>query len=495
MREYKIEVTSSMMKSSDFLTSWNGDNPMPLKIMYGVKLKETKGMVYMQLHGDIKDRITRRCMCCGREITNPVSQYFGIGPICGEHNYTNPFASEEELNQAVEQYRTKLVNTVWTGWIVKKWIESIDDDCDIYAKLAEMPYVVNDKVSMDVRRVVSATQVINARVDKPVHGTDDFSAFLSFKYNPAVIDTVKTLPLHCWNSETKEWEINYSDLDSLKLKLPEYRFEVTNAEIVPETITIPADYAFKTTPMSHQAEGVRYGLKHNRWLLADEQGLGKTKEIIDLAVVRKKVQGFKHCLIVCGVNSLKWNWLEEIEKHSDESGWILGMYQSKRTGKWRVGGNAAKLKDLKRLRNGELDSHYFIIINIESIRNSNIAITLNELCNTNVINLVAIDEIHRCFDYGTLIYTDRGYLKIGDIVTKNIGVNVKSYNPITHNVEWKPIVGRFENPVAQRLLELTIDTPSGIKVIRCTDCHLIYTQNRGWVKAKDLLDTDILLGI
>lgn len=402
MKEYKIEVSNSMLKSSDFLIKWNGENPMPLKIMYGVKLKETKGMVMMRLHGDIKERLTKRCMCCGREITNPVSQYFGIGPKCGGHNYVNPFSSEEELNQAIEAYRMKLVNTIWEGWIVKKWIESIDDDTDIYAKLAEMPLVQVSNTGSGTNHHATVIQpTINARIATPVKGTDDYSVFLSFKYSEQVKDLVKGLDLHSWNGDTKEWEINYSDLDKLEKLLPNYKFVVTGEK--PKVNDIPADYQFKTEPMKHQIEGIKYGLAHNRWLLADEMGLGKTKSVLDLAIIRKQTVGLKHCLIVCCVNSLKWNWLEEIEKHSNETGWILGMYQMKRSGKWTVGGTKEKVADLDKLLAGdtELDSHYFIVTNVESLRNEEIISRLVELCQKGIIGMVACDEAHRCKDSRT----------------------------------------------------------------------------------------------
>lgn len=407
MKEYKIEVSNSMLKSSDFLIKWNGENLMPLKIMYGVKLKETKGMVMMRLHGDIKARLTKRCMCCGREITNPVSQYFGIGPKCGGHNYVNPFSSEEELNQAIEAYRMKLVNTIWEGWIVKKWIESIDDDTDIYAKLAEMPIVQLSTSNPDTTANTSKPKVsvptLWVRIDRPAKGTDDFSAFVSFKYNEQVKDYIKGLELHAWNGDTKEWEINYKDLDALILAFSNYRFDIKGKEKLPINTGIPQDYKFKTKPMKHQTEGVKYGLNHTRWLLADEMGLGKSKEVIDLGVIRKQTQGLKHCLVVCCVNSLKWNWMEEIEKHSNETGWILGMYQMKRSGKWTVGGTKEKVADLDKLLAGdaELDRHYFIITNVESLRNDEITCRLVQLCQSGAIGMVACDEAHRCKDTRT----------------------------------------------------------------------------------------------
>ena len=107
MFEYKIEVKPWMLKSSSedftFMQKFNKDIPMPLMIMYtGGKVDETAKMIKLNLHGDIKQRVITHCMMCGRPITNKVSQYFGIGPICGGHNYTHPFDTEEEYLEAIE---------------------------------------------------------------------------------------------------------------------------------------------------------------------------------------------------------------------------------------------------------------------------------------------------------------------------------------------------------------------------------------------------------
>lgn len=125
--QYKIKVRQYMTRKSsaefDFMKKWNNDVPMPMRVMVGKKLEETRGMVKMELHGDILQEITPCCMCCGRKITNKVSQYFGMGPECGNHGYVNPFDSEEELKEAVNSYKKKLQSIKWTGWIIKSAIE------------------------------------------------------------------------------------------------------------------------------------------------------------------------------------------------------------------------------------------------------------------------------------------------------------------------------------------------------------------------------------
>lgn len=127
-KEVQITVKTYMTKKSTpefgFMAQWNDDIPMPLRTMVGKKVKETPGMVYMKLHGDITQEVTPVCLKCGKPITNKVSQYFGMGPECGQHNYVNPFNSYEDLKDAVEKYKRVLRDMKWEGWIPKSSITS-----------------------------------------------------------------------------------------------------------------------------------------------------------------------------------------------------------------------------------------------------------------------------------------------------------------------------------------------------------------------------------
>ena len=125
--EHIIVVKKYMTEKSsgdfNFMKKWNNDVPMPMCTMVGTVEKETKGMVYMKLHGELLADRTFTCMCCGRTLKNPVSQFFGVGPECGGHNYTHPFDTDEELKQAVEAYKKVLLNKTWEGWIIKSAIK------------------------------------------------------------------------------------------------------------------------------------------------------------------------------------------------------------------------------------------------------------------------------------------------------------------------------------------------------------------------------------
>lgn len=124
---YQVKVKQYMTKPAssdfDFHRKWNNDIPMPLRVMVGKVIDETPGMLKMELHGEIVGEITPVCMKCGKSLSNKVSQYFGMGPECGGHNYIHPFESDEELKAAIADQNKKLMDIKWTGWIIKKAIE------------------------------------------------------------------------------------------------------------------------------------------------------------------------------------------------------------------------------------------------------------------------------------------------------------------------------------------------------------------------------------
>lgn len=124
-KEYELTVKKYMTEKSsptfDFMQKWNNDIPMPLVTMVGKMEKETRGMVYMSLHGQAKE--TCNCLACGRKLTNPISKLYGLGPECGGHWYINPFDSQEEFEQVKTEIENKMVNIKWSGWVIKSAIK------------------------------------------------------------------------------------------------------------------------------------------------------------------------------------------------------------------------------------------------------------------------------------------------------------------------------------------------------------------------------------
>lgn len=228
---------------------------------------------------------------------------------------------------------------------------------------------------------------------------EDVSAYLTFPYNQDLIDTIKELRYRSWIKGTKEWEVRVEDLPFLFERFPNFDFDISGkyVDLHPNQNLNLDDYTFKTSCFEHQKEGFKYGMLHDRWLLGDDQGLGKTKQVIDIAVAKKQFFNYKHCLIVCGVNGLKWNWRNEIAKHSDEDAHILGQRVRKRTNEIYIGSTKDKLYDLEHL---EDISSYFIITNVETLRDDDISSKIEEylhLDNNDArkINMIAADECHK----------------------------------------------------------------------------------------------------
>ena len=254
--------------------------------------------------------------------------------------------------------------------------------------------------------------MININIKASEKLNNDFSAFISFDYDNLIVNTLRELPFKFYNKDTTTWEIPTDKVLTIISNLQGFEIELKgNLSLLnpkPFNLDLPKGFEFKTNPFEHQKFGVQYGLQHDRWFLGDEQGLGKSKQVIDIAVIRKIEMGYKHCLIVCGVNTLKWNWVNEIHTHSNEDAWILGQ-KTTRKGTIRIGSTKDKLNDLIHLEKYPDDLPYFIITNIESFRDEKIAEQISKLCNLGIINMCAADEMHKCKN--PQVQQTKGFLK------------------------------------------------------------------------------------
>ena len=61
----------------------------------------------------------------------------------------------------------------------------------------------------------------------------------------------------------------------------------------------------KSKLFDYQEQGVKYMLNNKNCLLLDVPGLGKSIQTIYLAEELKAQKNYEHCLIICGINSLK----------------------------------------------------------------------------------------------------------------------------------------------------------------------------------------------
>ena len=196
---------------------------------------------------------------------------------------------------------------------------------------------------------------------------------LSFPYSPYYLEKVKKLDKRRYIPDTKEWRIQKCEIKKLMDMVGSYNVQFVDTRLqrtlFPEqdhekeireykeklkTMKPSVPFNFKTSPLPHQIEAFNYGMERTRFLIADEMGLGKTMESLNIAVAKKQEKGYSKCLIVCGDNSTKYNWMNEIHKHTNEEAVVFDQ--------------SGKEKKLKAIREWEYSDIYFGIINIESLR-------------------------------------------------------------------------------------------------------------------------------
>ena len=91
-------------------------------------------------------------------------------------------------------------------------------------------------------------------------------------------------------------------------------------------------YKIKTKPEGYQVDAIKFILEHENIPLFDEQGLGKSKIIIDALCHELKQKRIDGAIIICN-KTLAFNWENEISKHSTlTSTTILGGPGHRTTG-------------------------------------------------------------------------------------------------------------------------------------------------------------------
>ena len=103
-------------------------------------------------------------------------------------------------------------------------------------------------------------------------------------------------------------------------------------------------------------------------------------------------------------------------------------------------------------------------------------------CEVNVDNInfpiYVSTKFDGCFTGGTKIWTEKGLMQIKDIVTNKLNIKVASYNEVTKKVEFKKVVGWFNNGLKPASEWLSFGEH------RVTKTHKVYSNN-SWVHAEE----------
>lgn len=170
-------------------------------------------------------------------------------------------------------------------------------------------------------------------------------------------------------------------------------------------------------------------------------GCGKTASSMWLAETLHQRGEISHCLIVCAVASLRQNWKKEIAKYSNESCVILGEKISK-SGRVSYETIAKRVEQLKK----PIDE-FFIITNIESLRSDAVIKAISS--GPNKIDMILVDEIHRCNNKqsqaGGNLLTLKAPYKVGMSGTLLVNKPLDLYLPLSFIDKDKATLTNFKN--------------------------------------------------
>lgn len=253
---------------------------------------------------------------------------------------------------------------------------------------------------------------------------------IRFQYDPELIKLVKNVPGRIWVNDKKYWTIPLGRLGFLINQLKGTKYEaqlevysnehldedatLDDTNVIPDIDLTGITFRVQTglEPFPHQLDFMKYAIDrqrrglHSGFILADQCGLTKTAQVMNLALYNREFNHIKHCLVIVCQNSAKYNWIEDIKKHTDgeEVPYLLGERIRRNKTIRMEGSGAEKLADLVTLHMyGKSDAPelpFFLLMNIEAIRMKKgsrypIRQQLAALINSGYIGMIAIDEIHR----------------------------------------------------------------------------------------------------
>ncbi len=151
---------------------------------------------------------------------------------------------------------------------------------------------------------------------------------ISFHYDPAIIEIIKTLSHRRWDSISKQWICPLSIAPEIQLvtkhKLPEHIYQQHNLIYSNQQIQYNPSL-LKISPYPFQIEGIKFLSQTKNTLCADDVGLGKTLQ----AIATTLHLNCKKVLIICPA-SVKRQWQGEISKFTSHQSQLIEGTQPQR---------------------------------------------------------------------------------------------------------------------------------------------------------------------
>nr|DAU04301.1 MAG TPA: Chromatin remodeling complex ATPase [Inoviridae sp.] len=123
--------------------------------------------------------------------------------------------------------------------------------------------------------------MISVRYGEPKKLSCEQSIFVSFPYKAIIVDVIRGFPWRIYNPKDKSWELPQEALPYLQEKLKE-EFKIVGKPIVGEEKkdkVYPLPKKLKTKLYKFQEEDYQVLMNHDRYLLLNQQGLGKEQPL------------------------------------------------------------------------------------------------------------------------------------------------------------------------------------------------------------------------
>jgi len=278
---------------------------------------------------------------------------------------------------------------------------------------------------------------------------DKSEIWMRFPYSDGMVNRVRDLYGRRWNADEKVWAFPAKTLfANVVLKFGrEMMFEISGDVVNMGKETVASVKKLdRTTLYPHQPDAIDF--IHNRngnCLLADDMGVGKTIE----ALWYIKEQPIIKKILVVSPASVLYKWQTEIATWLERESSVIktGKQVLPNTDIWIIS--------------------YSLLPNI-----------VNRMVELK-FDMVILDE---CFMGDTLVDTDKGKLKIADIVNNRLQVSVLSCNTEDNVVQLKPITNWIKKEIHEPLVRVKY----GGGYIDCTASHPIWTEENGYVNAKEV---------
>lgn len=163
----------------------------------------------------------------------------------------------------------------------------------------------------------------NNKIGITLQSGDDFKKIIAkikgklypYSYDPFTkIWVTEKINLLIFEELFQNEKINYSpEVEELRKKQKQY---LTYLNEIKSTNYKEEINNLKIDLMEHQKQAINCLLAQTNFGLFDEQGLGKTLSMIGVLCVLFQKEKIENCIIICP-NTLKYNWVEEINKHSN----------------------------------------------------------------------------------------------------------------------------------------------------------------------------------